>query len=54
MTQTEERELIEAFNVHAALLSAERDRPELRSNPRWQIIRADAYEAFWLLMEWQS
>lgn len=37
---------IEAFNVHCALLRAERNEPALKNNPQWTIIRQDAYEAF--------
>lgn len=36
--------LAEAFNVHAALVAAEAGRPHLKNNPRWQMLRADAYE----------
>ena len=40
------RDLEDAFNVHAALVAAEIARPHLRANPRWQLIRMDAYEAY--------
>lgn len=51
MTPADERDLVDAFNVHAALVAAEAKRPELRDNPRWKLIRMDAYEAFWRAME---
>lgn len=44
------QDLADAFNVHAALVSAENARPGLRNNPRWQLIRMDAYEAYYHLM----
>lgn len=44
------QDLADAFNVHAALVSIERNRPSLRNSPRWQIIRMDAYEDFCRLM----
>lgn len=47
----EQRELAEAFNVHAALVAAENARPELKNNPRWQLLRLDAYETFWRMMQ---
>lgn len=46
MSREEERDLADAFNVHAALVAAEAKRPHLKSNPRWRLIRMDAYEAF--------
>lgn len=51
MTIQEERELADAFNVHAALVSLESKRPHLKNNPRWKLLRMDAYEAFWRAME---
>jgi hypothetical protein len=44
------RDLEDAFNVHAALVAAEAKRPELKTNPRWKLIRMDAYETFWRAM----
>jgi len=44
-------DLAELFNIHAALVSAEKARPVLRESARWQIMRADAYEAFWIAMQ---
>lgn len=48
--QCEAQDLADAFNVHAALVSAEAARPGLRNNPRWQLIRMDAYEEYYRLM----
>lgn len=42
----DERRAREAFDVHAALLKAERDDPKLSRNPQWTVLRQDAYEAF--------
>jgi hypothetical protein len=42
----DERKARDAFDVHAALLKAERDDPSLKANPHWTIIRQDAFEAF--------
>lgn len=42
----DERRAMDAFEVHQALLLAERRNRLLRENPQWQILRADAYEAF--------
>lgn len=42
--------LQDAFDVHAALLTAEVTLPYLRDNPQWNIIRMDAYETFHDLM----
>lgn len=39
-----------AFEVHAALLRAETETPDLKSNPLWTIHRQDAYERFFLAM----
>lgn len=35
-----------AFEVHATLLKMEAERPSLKDNPQWQLIRMDAFEAF--------
>lgn len=35
-----------AFEVHAALLCAERMQPSLRANPLWRLHRQDAAEDF--------
>lgn len=35
-----------AFNVHAALLKAQNDEPELALNPYWRAIRAHAFSIF--------
>ena len=37
----------QAFEVHAALVRAEKAAPWLKGNPQWQIARMDAYAAFW-------
>lgn len=42
----DERKAREAFDVHAALLKAERADPALRNNPHWTILRQDAFETF--------
>lgn len=44
------QDLSDAFEVHAALVWRERDQPGLRQNPRWQLIRMDAYEEYHRLM----
>jgi hypothetical protein len=44
-------ELAELFNIHAALVEAEKRRPVLKDSPRWKLLRFDAYEAFWKAME---
>lgn len=36
----------DAFNVHSALIVAEASLPWLRDNPRWRLLRFDAYETF--------
>lgn len=54
MTLTEERELSDLFHVHAALVRAERARPHLKDNPRWQMLKMDAYEAFWRAMQGET
>ena len=41
----------DAFAAHKALLLAENSAPELRKNPAWQCLRADAYENFVLAFE---
>ncbi len=35
-----------AFNVHAALLKAQSDEPELALNPYWRAMRAHAFSLF--------
>lgn len=35
-----------AYEVHAALIRAERDAPWLKQNPLWTMHRQDAYEMF--------
>ena len=42
----DERRAREAFDVHAALLKAQRENPALLRNPQWTVLRQDAYEAF--------
>jgi hypothetical protein len=42
----DERKARDAFDVHAALLKAERDDPRLSRNPYWTMLRQDAFEAF--------
>jgi hypothetical protein len=44
-------ELQDAFDVHSALLTAELTFPALRDIPRWQLLRMDAFELFYNLME---
>lgn len=44
------QDLTDAWNAHAALVRAERQNPHLAANPRWQMIRMDAYAAFSELM----
>lgn len=44
-------ELAELFNIHAALVSAERTRPDLRKSPRWSAFRTSIDEALWREME---
>ena len=41
-----EPEATDAFNVHRALVLAEKRDPNLQRNPQWQCLRMDAYEAF--------
>lgn len=41
-----EREAVDAFEVHRALVITENRHRHLRRNPQWTILRADAYEAF--------
>lgn len=36
----------DAYDAHIALLDAEQRYPELKGNPAWQILRADAFENF--------
>lgn len=40
-----------AFQVHRALLMAERTEPSLRDNPYWTMLKQDAYERFALAFE---
>jgi len=40
------RDLEEAFEVHQAMVIAERCDLKLRKNARWQLLRMDAYEEF--------
>lgn len=42
----DERRARDAFDVHCALLKAERDDPRLKRNAQWTLLRQDAYEAF--------
>lgn len=42
----DEQRATDAFKVHVALLDQERRHPELKENPAWQLIRADAYVGF--------
>lgn len=50
MTREEERDLVDAFSVHAALVAAEAEHPHLKASPRWQLIRMDAYAEFYEAM----
>lgn len=36
----------DAYEVHAALLTAENRSRRLKQNPQWTVLRQDAYEAF--------
>lgn len=49
-TRDPDTDATDAFEVHSALLHAEAQRPALRQNPRWNLVRMDAYEAFHNLM----
>ena len=40
-----------AWKAYQALRFAERDRPDLKDNPAWNILVADAYEEFSLAFE---
>lgn len=40
-----------AYAAHVALLDQEKRFPELRNNPAWKMLRADAYEAFVMAFE---
>jgi hypothetical protein len=42
----DERRATDAYEAHTALLDQERRFPRLKQNPAWQMLRADAYEAF--------
>lgn len=42
----DERKARDAFEVHSALLKAERSDPALCHNPQWTVLRQDAYTAF--------
>lgn len=35
-----------AFRAHMALVTAERDNPDLRHNPHWTMLRQDALDRF--------
>jgi hypothetical protein len=35
-----------AWDVHRALVLAEARTPELKANPRWQLLRMDAFEDY--------
>lgn len=43
---TFERQLDDAWEVHAELVRAQARNPQLRDNPQWKLIRMDAYETF--------
>lgn len=36
----------DAYDAHIALLDQEQRFPNLKQNPAWQVLRADAYENF--------
>lgn len=40
-----------AFEVHAALVKAQRDNPRLADNPIWTMMKQDAFERFSLAFE---
>lgn len=42
----DERRAAQAYEAHVALLDQERRFPQLKNNPAWQCLRADAYESF--------
>lgn len=42
----DERKARDAYQVHAALLTAENRDARLKQNPQWTMLRQDAYEAF--------
>lgn len=46
-----EQEAVDAFNVHAALLRAQRDAPSLADNPLFTMMKQDAYERFHIAFE---
>lgn len=35
-----------AFQAHMALVKLEQEKPELRANPHWTMLRQDAFERF--------
>ena len=41
-----DNELLQTWAVHRALIIAESGDETLKQNPRWQLLRMDAYEAF--------
>jgi hypothetical protein len=44
--RVDERKAMDAFEVHQALVKAETRDRHLKTNPQWQLLRMDAYEAF--------
>lgn len=42
----DERKARDAYEVHAALLTAENRNRRLKQNPQWTVLRQDAYETF--------
>lgn len=47
----DEQRAHDAWECHRVLLLTERDRPWLRENPQWLMLRADAFEQFALSFE---
>lgn len=50
-TSSPSQRLEDAWSVHHGLIQAEALDPKLRMNAQWQLLRMDAYETFYLLME---
>ena len=42
----DEQRACDAYAAHIALLDQEQRYPQLKDNPAWQVMRADAYENF--------
>lgn len=46
MTEDHKRQAEYAWKVHVALIKAEARDPKLSDNPRWRLLRMDAYVDF--------